>query len=46
MNIDVNLVLQEYDKLILELNRKVILLKVENDQLKKQLEDRKEVDNA
>lgn len=42
MNIDVNLVLAEYDKIILELQRKVILLKVENDQLRKQLEIRKD----
>lgn len=42
MNIDVSLVLEEYDKLIVELNRKVILLRVENDQLKKQLDDRKD----
>lgn len=41
MNIDVNKVLAEYDKIILELQRKVILLKVENDELKKQLDQDK-----
>lgn len=38
MQVDVNLVIQEYEKLLVELQRKVILLKVENDQLKKMLE--------
>ena len=38
MDIDVNLILAEYDKIIMELQRNVILLKVENDQLKKLLE--------
>lgn len=47
MNIDVNKILVEYDKIIMELNRKVILLKVENDMLKQQLEDNgKEKENA
>ncbi len=45
MDIDVGLVLNEYDKIIGELQRKVILLKVENDQLKKLLEE-KEISNA
>ena len=38
MDIDVNLILAEYDKMIMELNRKVILLKVENDKLKELLQ--------
>jgi hypothetical protein len=42
MQVDVNLIIQEYEKLLLEYQRKFILLKVENDLLKKQLEDRKE----
>ncbi len=45
MQVDVNLILEEYDKLVLELNRKVILLKVENEMLKKEIE-RKDNDNA
>ena len=38
MQVDVNLVIQEYEKLLIEVQRKVILLKVENEQLKKMLE--------
>lgn len=47
MEIDVNLILNEYAKIVMELNHKVILLKVENDELKRQIEDmRKELKNA
>jgi hypothetical protein len=40
MQVDVNLIIQEYEKLLQEYQRKFILLKVENDMLKKQLEDK------
>jgi hypothetical protein len=40
MQLDVNLIIQEYEKLLQEYQRKFILLKVENDMLKKQLEDK------
>jgi len=40
MQVDVNLIIQEYEKLLQEYQRKFILLKVENDLLKKQLEDK------
>lgn len=38
MNIDANVVIAKYDKFIIELNRKCIMLEVENDMLKQQLE--------
>ena len=47
MQIDLNKILNEYDIIISELQRRVILLKLENEELQKLLEDKgKEVDNA
>lgn len=39
MDIDVNLILAEYDKIIMDLQRKVILLKVENESLKELIQN-------
>lgn len=45
MDIDVNKILNEYDIIISGLQRKVILLKLENEELLKLLEDKRKVDD-
>lgn len=42
MDIDINKILELYDQKFIELNRKVILLTIENEELKKLLQQRDE----
>lgn len=37
MELDVNKVIAEYDRIVAEMNKRIIILKVENDMLKERL---------